>query len=110
MLRTLALFRLAFLGSRTQLARTLRSTLLCTRAPSVARSLSTYPEHELWNMPALSPTMESGNIAKWNVKVGEEIGPGSVLCEVETDKVREPAAMAGTGVHVYFLTAPAGHG
>ena len=76
----------------------------------MARSLSTYPEHELWNMPALSPTMESGNIAKWNVKVGEEIGPGSVLCEVETDKVREPAAMAGTGVHVYFLTAPAGHG
>eukprot|EP00761_Pharyngomonas_kirbyi_P013104 gb/GECH01013131.1/.p1 GENE.gb/GECH01013131.1/~~gb/GECH01013131.1/.p1 ORF type:complete len:545 (+),score=118.30 gb/GECH01013131.1/:1-1635(+) len=37
-------------------------------------------------MPALSPTMEKGNIASWNKKVGDEFQTGDVLCEVETDK------------------------
>jgi pyruvate dehydrogenase E2 component (dihydrolipoamide acetyltransferase) len=37
-------------------------------------------------MPALSPTMTQGNIAKWYVKVGDEIAPGTVLADIETDK------------------------
>lgn len=37
-------------------------------------------------MPALSPTMEEGNLAKWLVKEGESVGPGDVICEIETDK------------------------
>lgn len=37
-------------------------------------------------MPSLSPTMEKGNIAKWCKKEGEEVMPGDVLAEVETDK------------------------
>lgn len=37
-------------------------------------------------MPALSPTMEAGNIASWKVKEGDEVNPGDVLAEVETDK------------------------
>ncbi|MDF1719874.1 MAG: pyruvate dehydrogenase complex E1 component subunit beta [Minwuia sp.] len=37
-------------------------------------------------MPALSPTMEEGTLAKWMVKVGDQVGPGDVLCEIETDK------------------------
>lgn len=37
-------------------------------------------------MPALSPTMSQGNIASWKVKVGQEVGAGDVLAEVETDK------------------------
>lgn len=37
-------------------------------------------------MPNLSPTMEKGNLAKWNKKVGDEIHPGDVLANVETDK------------------------
>ena len=37
-------------------------------------------------MPALSPTMEKGKIAKWLKKVGDKIGTGEVLCEIETDK------------------------
>ena len=37
-------------------------------------------------MPALSPTMESGNLAKWLVKEGDEVSSGDVLCEIETDK------------------------
>lgn len=37
-------------------------------------------------MPNLSPTMEKGNIQKWNKKVGDEIVPGDVLAAIETDK------------------------
>ncbi|MBL8545173.1 MAG: pyruvate dehydrogenase complex E1 component subunit beta [Hyphomonadaceae bacterium] len=37
-------------------------------------------------MPALSPTMEEGNLTKWLVKVGDTIEPGQVIAEIETDK------------------------
>ncbi|WP_276118473.1 pyruvate dehydrogenase complex dihydrolipoamide acetyltransferase [Pararhizobium qamdonense] len=37
-------------------------------------------------MPALSPTMEEGNLAKWLVKEGDKVSSGDVLCEIETDK------------------------
>eukprot|EP01098_Paradermamoeba_levis_P005473 TRINITY_DN229_c0_g2_i1.p1 TRINITY_DN229_c0_g2~~TRINITY_DN229_c0_g2_i1.p1 ORF type:complete len:493 (-),score=172.70 TRINITY_DN229_c0_g2_i1:19-1308(-) len=37
-------------------------------------------------MPALSPTMEQGNIASWKKKVGDKISAGDVLAEIETDK------------------------
>src|ERR1700692_5006729 len=37
-------------------------------------------------MPALSPTMTEGKLAKWHVKVGDAIKSGQVLCEIETDK------------------------
>ncbi|MGD1887459.1 MAG: pyruvate dehydrogenase complex E1 component subunit beta [Cohaesibacteraceae bacterium] len=37
-------------------------------------------------MPALSPTMEEGNLAKWMVKEGDSVSSGDVLAEIETDK------------------------
>lgn len=37
-------------------------------------------------MPALSPTMEEGTLAKWLVKEGDEISSGDLLAEIETDK------------------------
>jgi pyruvate dehydrogenase E2 component (dihydrolipoamide acetyltransferase) len=37
-------------------------------------------------MPALSPTMEEGNLAKWLVKEGDSVSSGDVLAEIETDK------------------------
>src|SRR5437868_9832226 len=37
-------------------------------------------------MPALSPTMEEGKVAKWLVKEGDEVHSGDVLAEIETDK------------------------
>jgi pyruvate dehydrogenase E2 component (dihydrolipoamide acetyltransferase) len=37
-------------------------------------------------MPALSPTMEEGTLAKWLVKEGDKVGPGDLLAEIETDK------------------------
>src|SRR5687767_2300433 len=37
-------------------------------------------------MPALSPTMEKGNLAKWHVKEGDTVSSGDVIAEIETDK------------------------
>ena len=37
-------------------------------------------------MPALSPTMKSGIVAKWHKKEGDSVGPGDVIADVETDK------------------------
>ena len=37
-------------------------------------------------MPALSPTMEEGKLAKWLVKEGQAIKPGDIIAEIETDK------------------------
>jgi pyruvate dehydrogenase E2 component (dihydrolipoamide acetyltransferase) len=37
-------------------------------------------------MPALSPTMTEGKLAKWHVKEGDAVKSGQVICEIETDK------------------------
>lgn len=37
-------------------------------------------------MPALSPTMEEGTLAKWHVKKGDKVSAGDVIAEIETDK------------------------
>jgi len=52
----------------------------------VTASPALYPPHTKLPMPSLSPTMERGNITKWLVKEGDEIRPGVVLAEIETDK------------------------
>ncbi|XP_051119939.1 dihydrolipoyllysine-residue acetyltransferase component 1 of pyruvate dehydrogenase complex, mitochondrial isoform X2 [Andrographis paniculata] len=44
------------------------------------------PEHTVLQMPALSPTMTQGNIAKWRKNEGDKIEVGDILCEIETDK------------------------
>ena len=45
-------------------------------------------------MPALSPTMEKGNLAKWHKKEGDIVKSGDVIAEIETDK----ATMVGAEV------------
>ena len=45
-----------------------------------------YPDHVVVPFPALSPTMESGTIAKWEIAEGEEFSAGSVIASIETDK------------------------
>ena len=37
-------------------------------------------------MPALSPTMTEGNLAKWHIKEGDTVSSGDVIAEIETDK------------------------
>src|SRR5437016_2026029 len=50
------------------------------------------PSPESWpmpielKMPALSPTMEEGTLAKWLVKEGDDVKSGDILAEIETDK------------------------
>lgn len=51
-------------------------------------SSSSFPTHNVIAMPALSPTMTAGGIGVWQKKVGDEIQPGDVLVEIETDKAQ----------------------
>ncbi|KAI8073777.1 pyruvate dehydrogenase complex dihydrolipoamide acetyltransferase [Thamnidium elegans] len=51
-------------------------------------SSAAFPTHNVISMPALSPTMTAGGIGVWNKKVGDEIQPGDVLVEIETDKAQ----------------------
>uniref|UniRef100_A0A914XZ02 Dihydrolipoamide acetyltransferase component of pyruvate dehydrogenase complex n=1 Tax=Panagrolaimus superbus TaxID=310955 RepID=A0A914XZ02_9BILA len=44
------------------------------------------PSHIKVNLPALSPTMESGTIVSWQKKEGDKLEEGDLLCEIETDK------------------------
>jgi pyruvate dehydrogenase E2 component (dihydrolipoamide acetyltransferase) len=53
---------------------------------TAVRSFSSLPDHEVVGLPALSPTMEAGNIAKWHKNEGELVAAGDIICEVETDK------------------------
>ncbi|TYI62355.1 hypothetical protein E1A91_D10G238400v1 [Gossypium mustelinum] len=47
---------------------------------------SDLPPHIVIGMPALSPTMNQGNIFKWTKKEGDKIEVGDIICEIETDK------------------------
>ena len=49
-------------------------------------------------MPALSPTMTEGNLAKWNVNEGDTISAGDVICEIETDKATMEVEAVDEGV------------
>ncbi len=61
-------------------------------------------------MPALSPTMEEGNLAKWLVKVGDKIEPGQVIAEIETDKATMEVEAVDEGVISALLVAEGAQG
>jgi pyruvate dehydrogenase E1 component beta subunit len=58
-------------------------------------------------MPALSPTMEEGTLAKWHVKVGDSVKSGDVIAEIETDKATMEVEAVDEGV-VEALLVPEG--
>ncbi|WP_315928009.1 pyruvate dehydrogenase complex dihydrolipoamide acetyltransferase [Mesorhizobium sp. SP-1A] len=58
-------------------------------------------------MPALSPTMEEGNLAKWLVKEGDHVSPGDVIAEIETDKATMEVEAVDEGT-VARIVVPAG--
>jgi len=58
-------------------------------------------------MPALSPTMEEGKLAKWLVKEGDTVKPGDVIAEIETDKATMEVEAVDEGV-IAKLVVPAG--
>ncbi|WP_180897174.1 pyruvate dehydrogenase complex dihydrolipoamide acetyltransferase [Martelella soudanensis] len=58
-------------------------------------------------MPALSPTMEEGNLSKWLVKEGDSVSAGDVIAEIETDKATMEVEAVDEGT-VARLVVPAG--
>lgn len=58
-------------------------------------------------MPALSPTMEEGNLSKWLVKEGDTVKSGDVIAEIETDKATMEVEAVDEGT-VAKLVVPAG--
>src|SRR3982750_2100022 len=48
-------------------------------------------------MPALSPTMEKGNLAKWLKKEGDTVKAGDIIAEIETDKATMEVEAADEG-------------
>ncbi|WP_409361799.1 pyruvate dehydrogenase complex dihydrolipoamide acetyltransferase [Bartonella heixiaziensis] len=58
-------------------------------------------------MPALSPTMEEGNLSKWNVKEGDKVSSGDVIAEIETDKATMEVEAVEEGT-VAKIVVPAG--
>ncbi|MGV3768930.1 MAG: biotin/lipoyl-containing protein, partial [Sphingobium phenoxybenzoativorans] len=57
-------------------------------------------------MPALSPTMEKGTLAKWLVERGDRISPGQLLAEIETDKATMELEAFHAGIITALLIAP----
>ena len=56
-------------------------------------------------MPALSPTMEMGNIVKWHKNEGDSVSSGEVIAEIETDKALMEFEVADDGVLAKILIA-----
>ena len=61
-------------------------------------------------MPALSPTMEEGTLAKWLVKEGDTVASGDVMCEIETDKATMEFEAVDEGVIGKILIADGSEG
>jgi len=62
-----------------------------------------FPPHTVISMPALSPTMQAGNIGKWNKQAGDTLAPGDVLVEIETDKAQMDFEFQEEGVLAKIL-------
>jgi pyruvate dehydrogenase E2 component (dihydrolipoamide acetyltransferase) len=60
-------------------------------------------------MPALSPTMEEGTLAKWLVKEGDVVKSGQIIAEIETDKATMEFEAVDEGIVGKILVAE-GHG
>ncbi|MEM9426894.1 MAG: biotin/lipoyl-containing protein, partial [Pseudomonadota bacterium] len=61
-------------------------------------------------MPALSPTMEEGTLAKWLVKEGDTVSSGDLLAEIETDKATMEFEAVDEGVVGKILVAEGSEG
>jgi pyruvate dehydrogenase E1 component beta subunit len=61
-------------------------------------------------MPALSPTMEEGTLAKWTIKKGDRVKSGDVIAEIETDKATMEVEAVDEGVVHEILVAEGSQG
>ncbi|KAK4631000.1 Dihydrolipoyllysine-residue acetyltransferase, mitochondrial [Fulvia fulva] len=92
----------AWSGARTQTAFGSRIPALSALARYYASGKS-YPSHTVISMPALSPTMTSGNIGSWQKQPGDSLAPGDVLVEIETDKAQMDFEFQEEGVLAKIL-------
>ena len=89
------------------LARIVRGAPRALRqATPVAKRQLSLPPHSVVSVPALSPTMETGTIARWHVAEGDAFGAGDSIAEVETDKASMEWEMQDDGVVAKHLVAP----
>merc|ERR1719460_18686 len=77
------------------------------RPPVRGFSSGGLPPHMVHGLPALSPTMEQGNLAEWLVKEGDSFSPGEVLARIETDKATVDLEAQDDGI-VAKILVPAG--
>lgn len=101
------------IGLGHQSATTVSNHLLHQSKPAAASTVfrawfSSYPSHEVVGLPALSPTMETGTIASWNMEEGDTFGPGDVICSVETDKATVDFEAQDDGVVAKILVQAGG--
>lgn len=94
--------------SRNSLAAFRAQDLACRRTPALAAlaryyASKSFPPHTVISMPALSPTMQSGNIGTWQKKAGDTLAPGDVLVEIETDKAQMDFEFQDEGVLAKIL-------
>ncbi|MEC8550186.1 MAG: pyruvate dehydrogenase complex dihydrolipoamide acetyltransferase [Pseudomonadota bacterium] len=61
-------------------------------------------------MPALSPTMETGTLAKWTVAVGDAVRSGDVIAEIETDKATMEVEAVDDGILASIMVAEGSEG
>ena len=61
-------------------------------------------------LPAMSPTMTEGNVAKWTKKEGDSVSPGDIIAEIETDKATMELETDEEGVLGKILVAEGSEG
>ncbi len=61
-------------------------------------------------MPALSPTMTEGNLARWLIKEGEAVSAGAIICEIETDKATMEVEAVDEGTLAQILVPEGAEG
>lgn len=76
----------ALLSAASRLYAHALSALQRRQRSQAARGFASLPDHTVVGLPALSPTMTHGNLAQWHKKEGDDVGPGDVFCDIETDK------------------------
>ncbi|KAK1732462.1 dihydrolipoamide acetyltransferase [Skeletonema marinoi] len=85
-----------------------RSSSLTTQQQRWMSSADDLPYHIVVGMPALSPTMTSGSISKWNVSVGDTFIAGDSLAVIETDKATMDFEAQDDGVVAKILVEEGG--
>ena len=88
---------------RRQLVAPTHNALRAGFRAHVVRYYASFPDHQVVKMPALSPTMQAGNIGSWQKKPGDTIAPGEVLVEIETDKAQMDFEFQEEGVIAKLL-------